>query len=89
MRCVRVLGRSQEMGWPRLVDMVFVDGSHARKDMVADLEVWLPHIKPGGVLAVDDYEKGCTPAVKPVVDELLVGKYKTILHVGDIMAFRV
>jgi len=90
-RCVRVLGRSQEAGrhWPRRVDMVFVDGSHARQDVIADLEAWLPRIKHGGIMALDDYEKGCTPAVQPVVDEYLMGKYELILHVGDIVAFRV
>ena len=90
-RCVRVLGRSQEIGryWPRAVDMVFMDGSHARSDVVADLEAWLPRIKPGGIMACDDYAKGCTPAVKPVVDEMLMDKYEMILHVGDIVAFRV
>jgi len=90
-RCVRVLGRSQEVGqyWPRAVDMVFMDGSHARSDVVADLEAWLPRIKPGGIVACDDYAKGCTPAVKPVVDEMLMDKYEMVLHVGDIVAFRV
>jgi predicted O-methyltransferase YrrM len=90
-RCVRILGRSQDIGqhWPRRVDMAFVDGSHARKDVIADLDVWLPRIKPGGIVALDDYEKGCTPAVKPVVDEFLMGKYELVLHVGDIVAFRV
>ncbi len=90
-RCARILGRSQEAGlhWPRRVDMVFVDGSHARKDVIADIEAWLPRVKPGGIMALDDYEKGCVPAVKPVVDEYLMGEYELVLHVGDIVAFRV
>jgi len=90
-RCVRVLGRSQDVGryWPRKVDMVFVDGSHFGPAVEEDIVVWRAKIKSGGVIAFDDYYKPICPDVGPTVDKCMVGKYELILHVGDIVAFRV
>jgi len=90
-RCARVLGRSQEVGlyWPHKVDMVFVDGSHIRKDVIGDIEAWLPKVKRGGLMAFDDVGKPICAAVQPVVNEYMIGKYEVILSVGDIMAFKV
>jgi len=39
----------------RKFDFVFLDGSHELEDVVADLKVWRPKIKPGGMLAGDDW----------------------------------
>jgi len=85
-----ILGRSQDAGhhWPIQVDMVFVDGSHARALVEADIDAWLPYIKPGGIIAFDDYDKPICPGVKPAVDECMAG-YERILLVDDIIAFRV
>ena len=54
----------------RSVDFVFIDGSHAYEDVKADIEAWLPKIKPGGLLAGDDYSKEWH-GVMEAVDELL------------------
>jgi len=69
--------------------MVFVDGNHARNYVIADIETWLPKVRPGGIMAFDDYGKAVCNAVKPVVDEYMVGKYEEILSVGDMKAFKV
>lgn len=85
-----IVGRSQDvaMGWPVRVDMVFVDGSHIKTDVVADIKGWLPHIWQGGIIAFDDYDKPICPGVKPAVDQEMKG-YKEVLHIGDIIAFEV
>lgn len=87
-RCVRVLGQSQEAGvhWPHQVDMVFVDGAHHREAVIGDIEVWLPRIKQGGIIAFDDYGKKICAAVKPAVDDSM-GEYAVIDQVGDMIAF--
>lgn len=55
------------------VDLVFVDGGHQYHEAKGDLDVWRPHIKPGGLLAVHDYAKGTEnkpwPGVDRAVDE--------------------
>lgn len=39
------------------VDLVFVDGDHSYAGCRGDIETWWPHLVPGGVLALHDYEK--------------------------------
>jgi SAM-dependent methyltransferase len=38
-----------------IFDFVFLDGSHEVKDVHDDIKAWLPKVKPGGVLAGDDW----------------------------------
>jgi MMP 1-O-methyltransferase len=33
---------------------VFIDGGHSEEAAVADLEGWVPHLLPGGLLAIHD-----------------------------------
>lgn len=89
-RYAYIVGKSQETGanWPIKVDMVFVDGSHARIDVEADIAAWRDKIWQGGVIAFDDYGKPICPGVKPAVDAQMSG-YEQILLEGDIIAFRV
>lgn len=52
------------------LDMVFLDGQHEYEAVKADIQAWLPKIKPGGLLAGDDYHPSW-PGVIQAVDELL------------------
>lgn len=45
------------------VDAVFVDGSHEYPDVVRDLDAWAPVLRPGGLLAGDDYGAPLTTRV--------------------------
>jgi predicted O-methyltransferase YrrM len=56
---------------PHSVDFCYIDASHEYEDVKADIEAWLPKMKPGGTLAGDDYE--FYPGVAKAVDELLPG----------------
>jgi predicted O-methyltransferase YrrM len=37
------------------LDFVFIDGEHSYEATKADMEAWLPKVKPGGILAGHDY----------------------------------
>jgi hypothetical protein len=37
------------------LDFVFIDGDHRYECVKADIEAWLPKVKPGGILAGHDY----------------------------------
>jgi predicted O-methyltransferase YrrM len=37
------------------LDFVFIDACHDTPAVLRDIEVWLPKIRPGGILAGDDY----------------------------------
>jgi hypothetical protein len=83
------------------VDMVFIDGDHSYEGCAGDITGWIPHIKPGGVLAIHDYKKGEIPphpngphpmvweGVDAAVDDLLIGKYDIIGRVDSLIAFRI
>lgn len=74
-----------------LADMVFVDGGHQYHEAKGDIEIWLPLIKPGGIMAVHDFEKTAKvwKGVDRAVRELLVGKFEQVLRVDTLIAFRV
>lgn len=38
--------------------IVFIDGGHEYEDCAGDILGWLPHMRPGGIMAVHDYRKG-------------------------------
>lgn len=83
------------------VDMVFIDGDHSYDGCKDDIMLWIPNLKPGGIMAVHDYQKAMIPdnpdgphprpwpGVDRAVDEFLIGKYEEILRVDSLIAFRV
>jgi predicted O-methyltransferase YrrM len=91
----QIHGDSKDVGasWDReQVDLVFVDGGHQEHEAWGDLAIWRALIKPGGIMAVHDYEK--TEKVWPGVDRA-VRRYiaefgdEVILQVKTLIAFRV
>lgn len=55
---------------PGFFDLAFVDGNHAEPHVVYDVVGCLRLLRPGGVLAVHDYNEVSCPDVKTVVDRL-------------------
>jgi Methyltransferase domain len=51
----------------RPIDLIHIDGNHDRAAVTRDIELFLPHLKPGGILVMDDI---AWPSVKPVFDQL-------------------
>jgi predicted O-methyltransferase YrrM len=39
---------------PGTVDLLHIDGDHSRPAVEADLEAWLPRMRPGGIVVFDD-----------------------------------
>lgn len=37
------------------LDFVYIDGDHSYKGVMEDITTWLPKVKPGGIIAGDDY----------------------------------
>jgi cephalosporin hydroxylase len=52
------------------VDLVYIDGDHSYEAVNKDIELYLPKIKQGGILAGHDYSKSW-PGVVKAVDERL------------------
>lgn len=89
-RVVRILGKSGEAGthFPLAVDAVFVDGDHRADGVAADIEAWLPKVKPGGWIAFHDYHSTLFVDVKAIVDGKMDGA-EVVADVETIRVFRV
>jgi predicted O-methyltransferase YrrM len=50
-------GRSREVSswWEQPIGLLFIDGAHDWENVKCDYESWVPHLAPGGWLAVHDY----------------------------------
>lgn len=92
-RVVRLLGRSQDIGvhWRFPMDFLFVDGWHHYAEALMDLRLFVPWVKPRGIIACHDYVP-CSQAKKAkratfAIDEGMAG-HEEILHVDRLKAFR-
>ncbi len=68
-------------------DWVYVDGDHSYHAVREDLDCWSPRIRPGGVLAGDDYtwrdENGALPVRRAVQDFIARRPPRHVAVVGD------
>lgn len=65
----------------RELDFVMLDGSHEYEDVLADIRVWYPKVKPGGMLAGDDWQfKGVSSAVTEEFSRNVVIAYNNSLQ---------
>jgi len=68
-------------------DILLIDGDHTHEGCQHDLETYWPHLKPGGVMVVDDY--GCDsvrsdhPGVRSAVNQFLAGHSFSDLNSGE------
>ncbi len=53
------------------IDFFHTDGDHGLDGIRTDITLWLPKVKPGGIISGDNYE---APTVAQGVDELLPGR---------------
>jgi predicted O-methyltransferase YrrM len=58
--------RSQEVaaGWSEPIRLLWIDGSHVFEDVMADLEGFVPHVIPGGYIALHDTRSRHFPGVR-------------------------
>lgn len=88
---VRVLGDSQEMGFPFRCDMLYIDGDHRYQGVKADYLNWKDKVRDWGLIVFHDYmPKGAPP--KNQVYEVVQEFYKDtepFIQAERIIGFRV
>jgi hypothetical protein len=52
------------------LDFVFIDGNHSYESVKADIIAWTPKIKPGGILAGNEF-RALWPDLRRAVEELI------------------
>ena len=52
------------------VDMLYIDSSHARDDVIAEFRAWTPVLASGALVVLDDYGNADYPGVAQAVAEL-------------------
>lgn len=68
-------------------DWVYIDGDHSYEAVRDDLLVWVPRVRPGGILAGDDYtwrdEHGICPVARAVQEFIARQPPRTVIVRGD------
>lgn len=57
LRSVEAAVAMRRLGMEQHIDLLFVDGDHRYECVKADLEAWLPLVKPGGVVCGHDWTR--------------------------------
>lgn len=52
-----LIGKSQDIGkkWKQPIDLLHIDGDHTYEAVRKDIELFAPHVKPGGYILLHDY----------------------------------
>lgn len=54
----KTIGKTFPERYPHFrADLIFIDGDHTYEGCAGDILAWLPLLKPGGYLAIHDYDK--------------------------------
>ncbi len=69
VRLIPATTREAAAWWTQPIDSLYVDADHSYEGVWADLEAWVPHVKPGGLLLGDDYGSDLYPGVQAAWDE--------------------
>jgi predicted O-methyltransferase YrrM len=93
IRVIKIWGNSHNVGksWPFPIDMLFVDGDHSEQGCYDDLADFGKWVKPGGFIAVHDYQKSVWEKdVSKATDRYaLEHNLGTVALVKSIVAFKV
>jgi MMP 1-O-methyltransferase len=72
--------------WLAPIDLLFIDANHEYEAVARDFEMWIPHVKPGGIVAFHD-ANGVWAGPTRVVDESLTSFRFGRIHKADSVAW--
>ncbi len=74
-------------GWQIPGALLFVDAGHTYADVKGDLDIWTPHLLPGGLLLMHDVLGDVHLDVTRAASELLKQGWQVAASAGSIVAF--
>jgi hypothetical protein len=75
-------------GWNRPIAYLWIDGSHQYPDVVQDIDLFVPHVMPGGYIVFDDAHGGNFPGVEQAIRERMKPR-ADVVHIGTVKHFEV
>lgn len=66
---------------PQDYDIVFVDANHQYEAAFADMQGFFKHVRPGGVMLVDDYDNVQHPGVTKAVTEFICEQHHRLAEI--------
>lgn len=73
--------------WSRPISLLWVDGSHEYRHVAMDIDLFVPHVIPGGWIVFDDAHGGKFPGVERAIAERMFGRTH-FEHVGVVKHFQ-
>lgn len=75
-----VEGRSQSIGlkWRHPIDLMLIDAGHDEANIRLDCELWLQHVKPGGIVYFHDHDGNANQSESP---------HWAVTHYADLHTF--
>jgi predicted O-methyltransferase YrrM len=72
--------------WSTPIDLLFIDANHEYEAVARDFQMWVPHVKHGGIVAFHD-ANGVWPGPTRVVQESLIELNFGRVHKADSLAW--
>ncbi|MEM6530769.1 MAG: class I SAM-dependent methyltransferase, partial [Chloroflexota bacterium] len=69
------------------IDLLFVDGDHSYKGVSRDLRLYLPHLRPGGILIMHD--SAYSPVRSAIDEQVLPLEQQRLARLPNLYAGRV
>jgi predicted O-methyltransferase YrrM len=91
---VAVVGESPAVGtaWTTGLSFLFIDGGHGPEPAHRDYELWVPHVLPGGLLAIHDVfprpEDGGRPPYEIFCRAVESGAFAQVSEAGSLRVLR-
>lgn len=87
---VKEMSKDAAVGWDQQIKLLFIDGSHKYEDVLLDLTLWEPWVKPGGIIIMHDTKpKKYNEGVRRAMNEHLVdsGHFRESLRLLNMTVF--
>lgn len=86
----QIVGDSKSIGktWREPADLVFIDGDHSYQGCLGDIQAWRKHVKPGGLLALHDYDRDVWPDVARAVEDSKLKDFHLVFIIDTLIVFR-